>query len=729
MTPAGGVGAAPRIAAAGRPEAAWALPFAPALTLGTELGDVFDQLADPVQLAGAGARRRGLRVRAEPGAELPLRALLDGWVRLVTGDAGDPPVLLLTADPPVPVRAWQKPPKAIAGPPAFVAYLGIDTDAAREQLENLVAGGFAAGNPRLALTRIGPRNLPLDGELARRYASDNRGAPARTATAEAREAWVRGLLQGLLDELRGGVWVAAGDDVGIAVEMADGRHWAEVCTFDAEGLPVDPRYYLRRLSGTKGLPARTAVPQARLEPLGLGGTAVPAFSVDADGGVRLPLDAGTAALRRDTAPFRLTLRGGPPDPKLKLSAPLTITEVAAPTPAQLATGWPITRLPAAGEDGLLAEAVRFYGLSGPPVTKPARWPAFDAAVIGPAIDRLRVHLHDRTVVLLNAVMADLGRKPAPTLVQEFNPAAYAARGGTVPQQLRGRLALRALVAPDGRLPAAVAQLQDRNRPARFPLRRFEDLDPTLTGLRTMLTRARAEAALRASFGAGIADPWGGTAAVARPGREASTAPGGGYAALGLDVGPSEKLYAELATTPFRAAHRASVATRAPLPATVAGGPPFTLHLDVATQVDVILREVLPNGAVPPEWQQWLIAIDTLEGRFLLACANPAAAAVGLPWGVVLACVLRAYVIELVGRTLTASLPVEQVHEEVDGYLGVALWEALTGQAGPQHPGPARLPGRHRRGPRAHRAVGMAGGRLHQRVVADGAGAPRRPPPS
>ena len=146
----------------------------------------------------------------------------------------------------------------------------------------------------------------------------------------------------------------------------------------------------------------------------------------------------------------------------------------------------------------------------------------------------------------------------------------------------------------------------------------------------------------------------------------------------VDVGLSEKLYAELATTPFRAAHRASVATRAPLPATVAGGPPFTLHLDVATQVDVILREVLPNGAVPPEWQQWLIAIDTLEGRFLLACANPAAAAVGLPWGVVLACVLRAYVIELVGRTLTALLPVEQVHEEVDGYLGVALWEALTG---------------------------------------------------
>ena len=90
---------------------------------------------------------------------------------------------------------------------------------------------------------------------------------------------MRGLLQGLLDELRGGVWVsAAGDDVRIAVEMADGRHWAEVCTFDAEGLPVDPRYYLRRLSGTKGLPARTAVPQARLEPLGLGGTAVPAFS-------------------------------------------------------------------------------------------------------------------------------------------------------------------------------------------------------------------------------------------------------------------------------------------------------------------------------------------------------------------------------------------------------------------------------------------------------------------
>jgi hypothetical protein len=373
----------------------------------------------------------------------------------------------------------------------------------------------------------------------------------------------------------------------------------------------------------------------------------------------------------------------------------TIVVTALPSSNALVSGWPAPRQPAAGDDGaVLEEAIRFHDFTSAQIKKAGDFRRFDADELARSLSGLRWQLHDVTLEHLARLMSRVDAELTPAHIQslllETLPAAVAKRRRGVPGADRGRAAVRVLVSPDWRNPERDRLLTQHR--GSILIRRFEQLHSALEALHILATRPAIEQALTSSFGPDIVAPWGGDKAVARAGRADSSAPGGGYANLGeTGVGLTEKLYEQFATQAFKKAHAVATLKPREIPASVAGGPPFRLHLDIRKSVEAILREILPGSwkeakDLPKPYGLWHKNLDALEARFLHACLLPGpgsnAIALGFPWAVALTSVLRVYLTELVGRLLTVALPVQLGYAENSGYLGVALWEAIAGQDAP-----------------------------------------------
>jgi hypothetical protein len=418
-------------------------------------------------------------------------------------------------------------------------------------------------------------------------------------------------------------------------------------------------------------------------------------------------------------------------------AGLDVRQLEAPKPFEVVGGWPPPRQPASGDDdALLLEAIRFHEFSTTPVFKPSSFVRFEGtSALANVLPGLRRDLHDEAAEFLSVLAGPLvgkiirpggnvrGELTDGQLRQVRGETLSARRAGQladgVPEADGGRVAVRTLLSPAWRHPNRVDQLRNPKNQVRF--RRLEDLDSALFDLRAMIKRSAVEAAIGASFGHAIIDRWGGTKVIRRPGRQDSSAPGGGYVALGeTEVGLTEKLYQEFATTAFTSAHGTARApeNKTPSPFAIDGpGGPFRLHLEVRKQVDFIIHETLflatklppppreahGSKAVPTSepraaatlskpFSVWFANLDTLETCFMAALRSSETAKlaieVGLPWGIALTAVLRAYLVELIGRTMMVAVPVEYAHKALDGNLAVALWEALAGQNAPHvsHPG-------------------------------------------
>jgi hypothetical protein len=368
---------------------------------------------------------------------------------------------------------------------------------------------------------------------------------------------------------------------------------------------------------------------------------------------------------------------------------VVVRPIQAPIPITLAPGWPAPREPTPGEEALLAEAVRFHDFSDKQFEKLKGFELFAEEGIVRALSPLRWHLHDQTASLAQKLMGNLRPELTEELVLRIRTETFSAKRAErvregVPGADLARVAVRTLLSPEWRNQERAEQLADPRRRRQVLFRRFEDLDSVATGLRSHVERTRVEEALRSSFGDEIVAVWGGDKVIRRPGREPSTSSGGGYAELGEDkVGLTEKLYEQFATTAFKDAHGAVTLTRRAIPAATPDGRPFSLHLDVGRQIDVLLGEVLPPAAFPKQFQRWLANLDLLEAKFLRAILLPKSATnaveLGFPWAIVLTTVLRAYIVELVARVMTLAVPSEHSHEDVNGYLGLALWEARAGE--------------------------------------------------
>jgi hypothetical protein len=274
--------------------------------MGPELGDRFDQLADPPSLAGGGQPRRGLRARSGPGVTLPLRAALAGRASVVAGGAGEPATLLLLVDQGLRDR-WRASASSVHGPPTYLAYVGIDAESATAALCGLLADGFSSGHARMALTRVPAagttKRMELGRALADRYRRTHGGADPAKAPPEQRRAWATALAAELLGSLQDGLWLEPGDPIGQAAAGPDGRRLVELCSFDPSGIPIDPRHYLGVLARDVLAGSVEAVPDIRRPLLGL--VAQPPLGLTADGGVvRFPMAGGTGPLRRKVPALR-----------------------------------------------------------------------------------------------------------------------------------------------------------------------------------------------------------------------------------------------------------------------------------------------------------------------------------------------------------------------------------------------------------------------------------------
>jgi hypothetical protein len=339
------------------------------------------------------------------------------------------------------------------------------------------------------------------------------------------------------------------------------------------------------------------------------------------------------------------------------------------SPVTTAGGWPAPVQPADGEAGLLGEAFRLFADSRKHLLSRKAEEVLPAT----AIDPLRRHLHDDLYTLF-ATLRGADDQTPPLLAHYPWPSEWMGLAA------QARALVQLLADPASRRPKSVAALADPAQRRKISYRRLEDLDAASAELRGLARRAALEAALKASFGPDIVTPWGGTRVIARADRAPTTHPKGGYVQHELfGMGPSQKLRQEFLTTAFRKA-RAELKDVPEIAATAAGGPPFRAHLEIERRIDILVGEVLPpTRKAMPSLTKWLDDLRRIEVRYAAASNLPEGAAVGLPLGAVLAAVLRAYLYDLIAHVLVLAVPAERVRVEMDGYLGVALYEAFSGK--------------------------------------------------
>jgi hypothetical protein len=352
----------------------------------------------------------------------------------------------------------------------------------------------------------------------------------------------------------------------------------------------------------------------------------------------------------------------------------------APTPAQTVESWPAPIQPPTGEAALLEQAFRFFADSRKHLLSRRDKGELSLAELTAGVDPLRWRLHDD----LFAYFADLrngsdGGDSQDALFLKHLKAPIRVAGFSS----HGRLMARVLTLGFARSDWADRMLSNRvprhaGKRKSISFRRFEQLEQETTKLRGLVTRAKVETALTASFGSAIVTPWGGVKAIKRDARPPSTHANGGYAERELFVDLSGKIREQFLTTPFKDAHKLKSTEPQPIKATVQGGPPFTLHIDVHDQIDRIENEILaPRDKPPPMAGEALADLAHLCARYSVAANLAEGVAVGLPWGAALAAVLRAYLVDLIAHLTVIALPGERVQREMDGYLAVAIHELMT----------------------------------------------------
>ena len=355
----------------------------------------------------------------------------------------------------------------------------------------------------------------------------------------------------------------------------------------------------------------------------------------------------------------------------------------APTkPVTTVASWPAPVQPATGDQGLLEEAFNLLADSRRWLLSRAELKGGAAAPLAGAIGPLRWGLHDSLLAFLQRMRGGNLERPSflPQYVRETAVPDNEKKSAWPAEQ--ARMMLQLLTDPARREPVADTWLSDPKSKQRGEVRfrRFERLDSVSDDLRKLARRAAVEAALQASFGSDSVTPLGGTKAIARPGREPNSTSKGGYVDLEIfGVGPSQKIREQFLTKPFKAAHWLPPGEPPVIRPTVANGPEFDLHLKIESKIAELLDEVLPPLGKLPVITEWLTDLRLLGLRYATAANAPMGAEVGLPLGAILAAVMRAYLVDLIAHTVVIAIPGERVRKDVDGYLAVALYEALSGK--------------------------------------------------
>ncbi|MBL7793218.1 MAG: hypothetical protein JNK77_12890 [Saprospiraceae bacterium] len=339
---------------------------------------------------------------------------------------------------------------------------------------------------------------------------------------------------------------------------------------------------------------------------------------------------------------------------------------------------------------LLDEAYHFFNYSDQSnYVKKHNWPVIDFNQND--LTTLRFLLHDAVIDLFEGLKeGSLKQLVGEDILKKMSLETYSKPTKTMHTQDFGRLAVRFLISDAWRPVAAAAKTgtkksseKEQKALGRYK-RYFDRLDSRLKENRTLLSADNIQRALRDAYPTFFP-------LLANPNRgktlllgwfPASNKPSDVIIIPGL----AEKLYGEITHRVFP--ENPSKKSDPLLPEN-----PFRLPSLIKNNCKKILEEVIPlfgtmpySGTKIPAFSRWgniFNALDQIEALFEYPLLNKntadLSAQVGLPWAMVLTSVLRVYVTELIGTVLKLSMPVKALHAQVNGFAGVALWEALSGK--------------------------------------------------
>jgi hypothetical protein len=352
----------------------------------------------------------------------------------------------------------------------------------------------------------------------------------------------------------------------------------------------------------------------------------------------------------------------------------------------------------AGPPFLLSEAIRFYnyglerpsaglGAAGFEFTKDkSTWRALSAKTMQTAMQDLCRAYRD-------ALVETARQLSSPGTLQQHLKEGVAQQYPLSVSANRGLLAAHLLLSPAFR--------RETGRPKPWLVRDFEKLEAALAGLRELISKSAIEDSLArqygkdlpqgANVGESLFQPyWGGSwlirakAEYHYPGRPF-------YPHDAREVGATEKLHVSVISSAFVPEEIIVRSVREDLPLTDCE---FLADIYQRTAtVEAILPSLDSNEALKKQtacWREWHNNLRDLEQLFgqalelrlvLYGAEQRHGVRVGLPGALGLIGVLRAYIAELKARALMVALPmaIQDIYNSVNGYLGVALWEALSGE--------------------------------------------------
>ncbi|MGB3228820.1 MAG: hypothetical protein WBB02_12685 [Saprospiraceae bacterium] len=343
---------------------------------------------------------------------------------------------------------------------------------------------------------------------------------------------------------------------------------------------------------------------------------------------------------------------------------------------------------------LLDEAFRFFNFADQSAVVIKRnWPKIEFNTND--LTLLRYLLHDAVINLFDGLskkdkmgVSNLEKLAGADVVKQMSLETYSKPSLSIHTQDFGRLAVRFLIADSWRPAAASTKIKVSGEKQQKGLeqykRYFDQLDTRLLENRALLSHDNIQKELKKAYSSYfplLTDPNRGKTLMLGwfP---ASNAPSGVIPNPGL----TEKLYAEIT-------HRVFPENPSKKEKPLLSENPFQLPNLIKSSCRRILEEVVPPfGEIPfsgtkiqafSRWDNIFKALDQIEALFeyplLSNNSSNLAIQAGLPWALILTSVLRVYVTDVIGTIFKLSVPIKAVHGQLNGFAGVALWEALTGK--------------------------------------------------
>lgn len=345
------------------------------------------------------------------------------------------------------------------------------------------------------------------------------------------------------------------------------------------------------------------------------------------------------------------------------------------------------------ESFLINESIQFYNyglytLMGRAVVEKSDWTPFHSETVARAINSLHeVFVED--IYQMAQKLAYMKKGRAVNLPSQVN---NEAKKWSLDSANVGMFAASLFISDQFRNPARKLLLGGSSR-HKVLFREFEKLPAHISELRKLFNKSLIDNTIEYQYSKFLHDDvrsylfdpyWGGTAIIMNEDWDAEHPfwPYPNDQMYKNRIGPTEKLYHSAASGVFDSPRTSSISSSQP-----------DIFLSAVEKRVGEIEKVLPSYLSDRRlkiWQGWNRNLIALEEEFLSAvhCSEKVNGAerhpgvlVGLPCTFALIGILRTYLADLMARTLMVAFSntIMSIYKEVNGYMAVQLWEALTGK--------------------------------------------------